>query len=604
MSDLTKVVQKLTETNKRLETLERQNAESGTPIERLKDALPEILAERAEGEKQRKQDKEIAAESDAAEAARDKVAGTQFSEAQDARVPVPGIIEETSAKSDLIAAKQGDLIAENTKLQNMQLEAIRDPNNEGIKIQIQMQKEALGRVEDTITDLEQAMREDAENQLDAMPSLAVQEEMANEESERRKEELASAFSPLKDGLGKIGTFFSGLKDRATGGALTFLKAFGLAAGLGALIAFLESDFLKNLLSEENLKKIADGIKNMGNFFDEVVSYFTGSGALLTPSLLDATAIGAAIVGIGAGIKLLKGFLFPTDKELKDATRGAKLGGLLKFTLVATAIGALASGISEGFERYKETGELDKAIIAGFAGTLNFLTFGLFGQEKIEAGLTKAYEAFVRDIFNPIYKFLEDAGFTGFGKFSDAQLRVNKARNTLAGAEKDLLAEQQKLVNLKAEEAMLLEKSERGELTTTEQRRLEKGIPYYIKQATLRLENIEKRVARDAAALAKLETPEFLAAEKRRLQDEQRKEEALTKKLQTSSTAVALAAEAAGDTRAGFLRTNDLANMPTGMMGGNVNVVNNRGGDTTTINKTISDVFVSNPLIAEKMLGSQ
>ena len=60
MSDLTKVVQKLTETNKRLETLERQNAESSTPIERLKDALPEILSDRRESEKQRKQDKELA----------------------------------------------------------------------------------------------------------------------------------------------------------------------------------------------------------------------------------------------------------------------------------------------------------------------------------------------------------------------------------------------------------------------------------------------------------------------------------------------------------------------------------------------------------------
>ena len=56
MSDLTKVVQKLTETNKRLGTLERQNAESSTPIERLKDALPEILSDRRESEKQRKQD--------------------------------------------------------------------------------------------------------------------------------------------------------------------------------------------------------------------------------------------------------------------------------------------------------------------------------------------------------------------------------------------------------------------------------------------------------------------------------------------------------------------------------------------------------------------
>ena len=55
--------------------------------------------------------------------------------------------------------------------------------------------------------------------------------------------MSGAFAPLKAGLGKIGEFFGRLKDRATGGALTFLKAFGLAAGLGALIAFLESDFI-------------------------------------------------------------------------------------------------------------------------------------------------------------------------------------------------------------------------------------------------------------------------------------------------------------------------------------------------------------------------
>ena len=45
-------------------------------------------------------------------------------------------------------------------------------------------------------------------------------------------------------------------------------------------------------------------------------------------------------------------------------------------------------------------------------------------------------------------------------------------------------------------------------------------------------------------------------------------------------------------------------MPTGMMGSNINIVNNKGGDTTTVNKTISDVFVGNPAIAERMLGSQ
>ena len=47
-----------------------------------------------------------------------------------------------------------------------------------------MQKEALGRVEDAITDLEQAMSAESENLLDTMPSLAVQEEKANEELTR------------------------------------------------------------------------------------------------------------------------------------------------------------------------------------------------------------------------------------------------------------------------------------------------------------------------------------------------------------------------------------------------------------------------------------
>ena len=89
MSDLTKVVQKLTETNKRLETLERQNAESGTPVELLKAALPEILAERAEGEKQRKQDREIAVASDEAEKKRDEAAGAQFDKAQAPRLETP-----------------------------------------------------------------------------------------------------------------------------------------------------------------------------------------------------------------------------------------------------------------------------------------------------------------------------------------------------------------------------------------------------------------------------------------------------------------------------------------------------------------------------------
>ena len=592
MSDLTKVVQKLTETNKRLETLERQNAESGTPIERLKDALPEILAERREGEKQRKQDKEIATASDEAEAGRDKVAGEQFDEAQEPRSKVPGIIETTSLRSDLITAKQGDLIAENTKLQNMQLEAIRDPDNEQVKIQIQMQKEALGRVEDSITSLQESMTEDAENQLDAMPSLAVQEEKANEESQRRKEELASAFTPLKDGLGKIGEFFSGLKDRAKGGALTFLKAFGIAAGLGLLIEVLESDALKNLLSEENLKRIADGIKNMGNFFDGVLNYFTGEGEnKLTPKLLDVVAIGAAITGIYSGIKLLRGFLFPTAAQLEDANRKAKLSGLLKFTLVATAIGALASGISEGFKEYEKSGDMAKAISAGLVGVIDFLTFGLIPQETLNN--LKTY--FSESIIRPVIKFLDEAGFSGFGaemkKVKRLRADVERAQLNVTNQEKRKAEFEKQIAILEGSDA----EEDVKQLFT---------LRAYVKDAEIKIKGRAKVLELAQKELAKFETPEFLKQEELRNRLETTKNEALTKRLQTSSTAVALATAAAGDTRSGFLRTSDLTNMPTGMMGSNINIVNNKGGDTTTVNKTISDVFVGNPAIAERMLGSQ
>ena len=600
MSDLTKVVQKLTETNKRLETLERQNAESSTPIERLKDALPEILSDRRESEKQRKQDKELAKASDDAEAGRDKVAGVQFDKAQDARVPVPGIIEDTSAKSDIIAIKQGDLIAENTKLQNMQLEAIRDPNNEGVKIQIQMQKEALGRVEDAITDLEQAMTAESENLLDTMPSLAVQEEMANEESQRRKEELASAFTPLKAGLGKIGEFFGGLKDRAKGGALTFLKAFGLAAGLGALIAFLESDFLKNLLSEENLKIIANGIKNLDDFFTMIKDYFFGTGEdkLTESSLLNKIAVIAAISGIASGIKLLREFLFPTNKELDKATRGAKLRGLLKFTLVAAAVAAVANGISEGFQRYKETGELDKAIIAGLAGVVNFLTFGLFGQDAIEKELNAVYDAIV-ELIKPFFKFLDKIGEKLFGA-PDSELRVNKARKEVKAAQLQIDKQQARIDKVRLEKAGLLLKKEEDALSGSEESRLSK-IDNQIKSLE---EGLAKRVEvlnRNQEALDKLATPEVLEK-----MEEKRIEKELSQIQKVTGITSGELKELTGRNRPTAQQLLSLKSDVDafGGMGGNVNVVNNRGGDTTTINKTISDVFVGNTLIAEKMLGSQ
>ena len=357
---------------------------------------------------------------------------------------------------------------------------------------------------------------------------------------------------------------------------------------------------------------------MGNFFDGVLGYFTGDGALLTPTLLDAVAIGAAIIGIGAGIKLLKGFLFPTSDELKKATKGAKLGGLLKFTLVATAIGALASGISEGFKRYKETGELDKAIIAGFAGTLNFLTFGIFGQERIEKGLQTAYDKFIEDIFTPLQKFFREVGIkfglTGEDADSkDAMMRLKRARQLQVVANEDLLEQQQKIAALEAKREALLIKAEEGTISRSEENILSKFQTGQLDPAIQKLENIQKRVTAATELVTKLDTPELEASEKRRLEKERKKAnlEALPemeyqqKLTETFNKLGAgnpeLESRLTGLTPAQL--TNNQMRDQRDMIAENIITNNIRQGDSTTVNKTISDIYIGNPAMAERILSS-
>ena len=47
------------------------------------------------------------------------------------------------------------------------------------------------------------------------------------------------------------------------------------------------------------------------------------------------------------------------------------------------IGALFEGVMDGFDEFMKTGNIGKALIAGLAGIIDFLTFGLFDKEKIK-----------------------------------------------------------------------------------------------------------------------------------------------------------------------------------------------------------------------------
>lgn len=63
--------------------------------------------------------------------------------------------------------------------------------------------------------------------------------------------------------------------------------------------------------------------------------------------------------------------------------GAILKALGRVFAIGMIIGALFEGVMDGFDEYMKTGDIGKALIAGLAGIVDFLTFGLFDKEKIK-----------------------------------------------------------------------------------------------------------------------------------------------------------------------------------------------------------------------------
>ena len=58
----------------------------------------------------------------------------------------------------------------------------------------------------------------------------------------------------------------------------------------------------------------------------------------------------------------------------------------KVFAIGMIIGALFEGIWDGFEEFQKSGDIGKALIAGLAGIIDFLTFGLFDKDAIKAVL--------------------------------------------------------------------------------------------------------------------------------------------------------------------------------------------------------------------------
>jgi hypothetical protein len=72
----------------------------------------------------------------------------------------------------------------------------------------------------------------------------------------------------------------------------------------------------------------------------------------------------------------------------------------KVFLITAIFAGLFQGITAAFDKWKETGSLKDAIIAGLGGVLDFLTFGLFGEDSVKK-MFDAVQGFVTPIIQSI-----------------------------------------------------------------------------------------------------------------------------------------------------------------------------------------------------------
>ena len=115
-------------------------------------------------------------------------------------------------------------------------------------------------------------------------------------------------------------------------------------------------------------------------------------------------------GIGDIFTMIKNGLIQGAKFLFNPKNLLKILGKLALPLLI--IGTLFSGIKAGFEKYQETGNFTEAIVSGLGGMLEFLTFGLLGEDTLKQvfdSLTGVFQPVldtVSNIFDSIKGFFE------------------------------------------------------------------------------------------------------------------------------------------------------------------------------------------------------
>jgi hypothetical protein len=115
-------------------------------------------------------------------------------------------------------------------------------------------------------------------------------------------------------------------------------------------------------------------------------------------------------GIGDIFTMIKNGLIQGAKFLFNPKNLLKILGRLALPLLI--ISTLFAGIKAGFEKYQETGSFTEAIVSGLGGMLEFLTFGLLGEDTLKQvfdSLTGVFQPVldtVSNIFDSIKGFFK------------------------------------------------------------------------------------------------------------------------------------------------------------------------------------------------------
>ena len=108
--------------------------------------------------------------------------------------------------------------------------------------------------------------------------------------------------------------------------------------------------------------------------------------------------------------------------------GTILKALGKVFAIGMIVGALFEGIMDGFDEFQKSGDIGKALIAGLAGIVDFLTFGLFDKDKIKEVIGDMSEWVNDHIIKPVTQFftaMKDSFMSVLGSIGIPEIKLFK-----------------------------------------------------------------------------------------------------------------------------------------------------------------------------------